>query len=343
MTVRFQAAVRRHVPLLIGLTGGAGSGKTYSALRLGKGIAGDRRFCVIDTEAGRASHYADDFAFDVLDLAAPFSPARFMEAVRAAVEAGYPAIVIDSFTMEWTGEGGVLSMQEAEIYRMAGDDYRKQEAVKMAAWIKPKGEHRKLLDGLVQIRTPLIFGFRGKPAMEIKKNPKTGKMEPVEGAFRPTTADDVPYEMTALFILSAARPGCVDFEQPNKISKPIRPLIQDGQEINEEFGAAIAAWARGVEDGNQRSEQKPAATPTPALLEVMGSDGKVRRGPPEQWVSSWLAMLAAAQKEGALDRLRALVEKNAPQFEAGRAQHPEAVREVEEMIGKVLTSEGAAA
>src|SRR5487761_2438972 len=64
----FRPAVRENVGLLIGLIAPSGGGKTYTAMRLATGIAGDKRFCVIDTEAGRAKHYADQFAFDHGDL-----------------------------------------------------------------------------------------------------------------------------------------------------------------------------------------------------------------------------------------------------------------------------------
>lgn len=59
MSIQFKKAIRENVGLLIGLAGGTGSGKTYSAMRLASGIAGDKPFAVIDTEAGRAKHYAD--------------------------------------------------------------------------------------------------------------------------------------------------------------------------------------------------------------------------------------------------------------------------------------------
>ena len=62
MTFTFRPAVRENVGLLLGLSGPSGSGKTYSAMRLAQGIAGDRRFVVVDTEAGRAKHYADRFS-----------------------------------------------------------------------------------------------------------------------------------------------------------------------------------------------------------------------------------------------------------------------------------------
>ena len=64
MTFQFKPAIRENVGLLIGLAGGTGSGKTFSAMRLASGIANGKKFAVIDTEAGRAKHYADQFSFD---------------------------------------------------------------------------------------------------------------------------------------------------------------------------------------------------------------------------------------------------------------------------------------
>ena len=52
--ITFRPALRENVGLLIGLAGGSGGGKTWSAMLLAKGISGDKPFAVIDTEARRA-------------------------------------------------------------------------------------------------------------------------------------------------------------------------------------------------------------------------------------------------------------------------------------------------
>lgn len=62
MTFTFRPATRENVGLLIGLIGPSGSGKTYSAMRLAAGIAGDKPFAVIDTEAGAPSTMPTSFA-----------------------------------------------------------------------------------------------------------------------------------------------------------------------------------------------------------------------------------------------------------------------------------------
>src|SRR5262245_23362492 len=113
----FRPARREGVSLLLGLAGSSGSGKSFSAMRLATGMAGDAPFAVIDTEAGRAKHYADRFKFDHGDLTPPFTPARYLDAINAADAAKYPVIVVDSATHCHAGEGGILDMQEAEFQR----------------------------------------------------------------------------------------------------------------------------------------------------------------------------------------------------------------------------------
>lgn len=238
----FRPAKREAVGLLIGLAGASGSGKTYSALRLARGIAGERPFAVIDTEAGRAKHYADAFRFDHGDMAPPFSPAAYADAIKAADDAHYPVIVVDSMSHEHAGQGGILDMQEAEFERMGGRD-----AVKMASWIKPKGEHRRMVQRLLQIRAHLILCFRAEEKIEMvredgkmvvrKKQTATG----IDG-WVPICEKNLPYELTASFLLMAAHPGV---PLPIKLQAQHREMFPAGQPIDEEAGRRIAEWASG--------------------------------------------------------------------------------------------------
>ena len=124
--VTFRRAVREDVGLVVGLAGPSGSGKTFSAMRLAAGMAGSKPFAVIDTEAGRAKHYADRFAFDHADLHSPFRPGTYAAAIIEADKAGYPVIVVDSFSHEHAGDGGLLDWHEEELDRMAGQDYKRR-------------------------------------------------------------------------------------------------------------------------------------------------------------------------------------------------------------------------
>jgi hypothetical protein len=249
----FRKAIRENVGLLIGLAGASGSGKTFTAMRLASGMSGGKPFCVIDTEAGRAKHYADQFAFDHGDLAPPFAPSRYSDAIAAADAAGYPVIVVDSCSHEHAGEGGILDMQEAEFQRMGARD-----AVKMTSWIKPKGEHRKFASKLLQVRAHLILCFRAEEKIEmVKVDGKTEvrKKQTATGldGWVPICEKTLPYELTASFLLMAARPGV---PMPIKLQEQHRALFPLDKPITEDSGKLIAAWAAGGKkvDANPSTE-----------------------------------------------------------------------------------------
>lgn len=113
MAMQFKCAKRALSYLRLAIQGPSGSGKTFSALKPAKGL-GDR-IAVIDTERGSASLYADlpDMPeFDVLELDAPYKPERYVEAIKAARDAGYDVLVIDSMTHEWSSSGGCLELND---------------------------------------------------------------------------------------------------------------------------------------------------------------------------------------------------------------------------------------
>jgi len=269
MTFEFRPAVRENVGLIIALAGGTGSGKTYSAMRLAAGISGDKPFAVIDTEAGRAKHYADLFRFDHGDLAPPFSPERYSEAIQAADKAHYPVVVVDSMSHVWAGDGGVLDWQEKELDRMAGDDYAKRERVKMAAWIKPKMAHKAMAAKLLQMRAHLILCFRAEPKIEIGRDEKgrtqiTEKKGPtgLDGWF-PICEKNLPFEATCSFLLLATQPG---IPLPIKLQEQHRELFPKGVPITEESGRRLAQWAHGAQARDTIPQtaagESPATEPT---------------------------------------------------------------------------------
>ena len=314
MTFTFRPGVRENASLLIGLAGASGSGKTYTAMRLASGIAGGKPFAVIDTEAGRAKHYADAFKFDHGDLAPPFRPSAYADAIHAADKAGYPVIVVDSMTHEWAGEGGVLDWQAEEFERLGG-----REATKLLSWAKPKQGHKAMVQRLLQIRAHLILCFRAEEKVDMVKEDGKTKIVPKEGpggfkGWLPICEKNLPYELTASFLLMAERPGV---PVPMKLQEQHRPLFPLDKPITEESGAKIAEWARGGSapakpeppPGKVRGEgEAPFDYITPdqvANIETMCQDAgiqladfKARAGVER------IAMLRADRYEKALDWIR---------------------------------------
>lgn len=244
-TFQFRPAKREGVHLIVGLMGGTGSGKTYSALRLASGLAGGGKVAVIDTEAGRAQHYADAFRFDHGDLKPPFAPGAYLAAIEAAAEAGYPVIVVDSMSHEHAGEGGLLDWHEAEFQRLGARD-----AVKMTAWIKPKMAHKAMVARLLQLRAHLILCFRAEPKVRMEKD-GNGKVQIIDAGYQSIAAKGLEFELTASFLLSHERPGLPD--HPLKLPAALRAAFPAGKPIDEEAGKTVAAWAAGT------STTEPAA------------------------------------------------------------------------------------
>lgn len=245
MNYTFKPAVREAVGLLIGTIGPSGSGKTFSAMRLAAGIVGPgKRFCVIDTENRRALHYAEMFQFDHLDLREPFRPDAYADAIKAADQAGYGAIVVDSMSHEWAGVGGILDWQEEELDRMAGDNWSKREACKMASWIKPKMSHKSMLARLLQINANLILCFRAEEKVKMVKTNKDGKekTEIVNVGWQPICEKNLPYELTVSMLLTPEAPGVPQFI---KLQEQHKHLFPAGKLVDETAGKAISDWARG--------------------------------------------------------------------------------------------------
>ncbi len=248
MTFTFTNAVREATPLLIGLIGPSGSGKTLSALRLAKGIQvvrGGKIVC-IDTEARRSLHYADHFKFQHLAFSPPFGSLRYCEAMEAAArESAGGCVIVDSMSHEHEGPGGYLETHEAELDRLAGDDYKKRNAVNFLAWAKPAAARRRLINTILQINCAFVFCFRAKEKLRIER----GK-EPTPLGWQAIAGEEFAFEMTVRCLLPAGARGLPDWSEESfalgvpKLPKDLRGAF-DGKQLNEETGTKLAQWASG--------------------------------------------------------------------------------------------------
>jgi hypothetical protein len=251
MTRQFELneAKREKVPLLVGLFGPSGGGKTFSALRLASGIqkvnGGD--IAVIDTEARRALHYADKFKFKHLHFAPPFGPLDYLAAIQHCVAQGARTVIVDSMSHEHEGPGGVLEMHTAEVERMSGGDTRKAERVKIGAWAKPKADRQRLINTMLQLPCSFILCFRAKEKLKVE----IGK-NPVWMGFMPIGDPTFVFEMMLSCLLLPGAGG-VPTWQPNEVGEKMmiklplqfRPLLAAQKPLDEGIGEEMARWAAG--------------------------------------------------------------------------------------------------
>jgi hypothetical protein len=252
-------AVREQVPLLVGLMGPSGGGKTFSALRLATGIqqvaGGD--IYMIDTEARRGLHYADRFKFKHVPFEAPFGSDDYLEALRFCVKQGAGVVIVDSMSHEHEGPGGLIDLQDQEMRRLAGDDYGtwKADRFNMLAWQKPKAARRRLINGLLQLNANFIFCFRAKETSKpVKKQQDNGRdktvIEPM--GFMPIAGDEFVYEMTMNALLLPGAGGLPTWKSENrgermmmKLPEQFRGLMENPRPLDEQMGSALATWAKG--------------------------------------------------------------------------------------------------
>lgn len=248
-TFEDKPATRERVPLLIGLCGSSGSGKTYSALRLATGIQRvvGGEIGVADTEARRSLWYADRFKFNHLDFKAPFGPLDYLAAVQHFAAKGCKVVVVDSVSHSHEGPGGVLEMHEQEVQRLAQAWKSTPDKVTFAAWQKPKAELRRFINEVLQMPVNFIFTVRAKEKMR----PVPGK-QPVPLGFMPVMSDEFIYEMSLNVLLYPGSGGVPSWHPEElgekaivKLPAQFEPIFRDKKPLDEETGSKLAEWAIG--------------------------------------------------------------------------------------------------
>jgi ABC-type dipeptide/oligopeptide/nickel transport system ATPase component len=213
----FTKATKTQARLRLALCGPSGSGKTYSALEIAKHLG--TPIAVVDSEHGSASKYADRFDFDVCNLT-DFHPSRYLEAIKAAGEAGYKVIVIDSLSHAWFAE-----------LELAGKSFD--------GWKTVRPLERALIDAMLASPAHIIATMRTKTewVMEEYVN-KQGKTcsAPKRIGTAPIQASGIEYE----FDLA----GEIDLNHLLTISKSRCPALSNSTHLNpgKELADTMLQW-----------------------------------------------------------------------------------------------------
>jgi hypothetical protein len=226
--MELKKATRKQVKLRLGLSAISGGGKTYSALLLAKGLVGSLdKVAVIDTENGSASLYSHLGDFNTIELTAPYTPERYIQAIKACEDAGMECIIVDSITHEWDGKGGLLDIHS----QMTGNSFTN--------WSSLTPRHQKFIDAILQSKCHVITTVRRKTEYEMTKD--GGKTKVEKSGLKEITRDGFEYELTINFNL--------DEKHNCTTSKDRTGLFMDSPffTITEETGKTIIDWCNSGE------------------------------------------------------------------------------------------------
>jgi hypothetical protein len=282
----FKRATKAAAKLRLGLVGPAGSGKTYTALRIAHGLGG--RVAVIDTERGSASLYAGErgMEFDVIELDT-YGVEKFIDGIKAAAEGGYSTLVIDSLSHAWAGKGGIL-----EFVDNAGK--RNQGGGNFGAWRDATPRHNSLVDAILGAPLHIICTLRSKVEYVVEN--VGGRNQVRKVGMQPVQRDGLEYEFTVV--------GDVTQDHDLVVTKTRAAFLKDAviREAGEELGKQLAEWLAA---GADPATPKPADPPPPP---------EVRAAPPQaaeplrDQIAAYIATAANVRTLGKIgDRIDQLV------------------------------------
>lgn len=224
-------ATRQKAKIRLGLSAVAGGGKTYSAILIAKGMAGGdlSKVALIDTENGSGDLYSHLGEYNVLPLEAPFTPEKYIQAIKDCENAGMEVIIVDSITHEWSGRGGILEIHGS----MTGNSFTN--------WGVVTPRHDKFKEAMISSKCHIITTVRRKQDYVMELNDK-GKQTPTKVGLKEETREGFEYELTVNLEL--------DQKHNATSSKDRTGLFMDQPQFvpSEETGAKILEWCESGAD-----------------------------------------------------------------------------------------------
>jgi hypothetical protein len=233
--MELQKAQKKQVKLRVGIASPSGFGKTHSALVLAFGMTQDwTKIAIIDTENGSANLYSELGEYNTLNLESPYSPERYIEALKTCEKASMKVIIIDSITHEWNGKGGCLQIHE----KLGG---------RFQDWARITPRHQAFVDAILQSKCHVITTVRKKIDYSMDKD-SNGRTKVVKVGLKDITREGLDYEMTLNFeiindnhlvIASKDRTGLFmnrpEFVISSGTGKVLKNWCMDGEKVTDKL------------------------------------------------------------------------------------------------------------
>ena len=169
--------------------------------------------------------YAHLGNYNVLTLIEPYTPERYIDAIRTCENASMEVVIIDSVTHEWQGKGGCLQIHE-------------QLGGRFQDWAVVTPRHQAFIDAILTCKCHVITTVRSKIdySMDIGNN---GKTKVVKHGLKPITREGLDYELTLFFEV-------INENHLAKASKDRTGLFVDKPEflIGKATGRKLISWSK---------------------------------------------------------------------------------------------------
>jgi hypothetical protein len=194
----------------------------------------------------------------------------FLEAIMQQLPSKPAAIVVDSMSDE---HSAYLEWHDEMVPKMGGNEW--------AAWSKPSAARKKLINGILKIKVPLIFTFRAK-----EKTKQDGK-KVINIGWQPVAPLEIVHTLDLACLLPPRADGVPVWKSDKigedfilKLPNYLAPFIEAGKPLDENMGAAFARWAKG--------DSAPAARTAAPLADQPQQDGAA------DYIARWDAIVKGA-------------------------------------------------
>lgn len=224
----FKQAEKKKTKLRLLIGSPSGGGKTMSSLLIASGISD--KICVIDTERGSASLYADKVKFDVAELE-KYSVDEFIKMINEAEKSGYEVLIADSTTHIWDE---ILEDNQRLIKA-------KPTLNSYTVWMDGNSKYKKFVQTILTSNMHIICTVRMKTEYVLQDNGK-GRMMPTKVGMGMEQRSGFEYEFTAVmegtvdnvFTVTKDRTGLLQgqvYEKPGVVlGRQLKDWLHSGSE-----------------------------------------------------------------------------------------------------------------
>lgn len=233
----FQKATKTKAKLRLAIYGIAGSGKTFSALRIATGFGG--KIALIDSERGSANKYADRFDFDIAEL-----DSKDIESYTRTIQLakGYDILIIDSLSHAW--QEVLEKVEKIAQTRFRGNTW--------SAWSVLTPQQRDFIDSILNYNGHVIATMRCKTEWALSQ--ENGKSKPTRVGLAPEQGKNIEYEFDLLMEISPEHFAHVTKDRTGKYQDKII------EKPGEEFGKELKDWLNEGKEEIKKEENKKDST-----------------------------------------------------------------------------------